>query len=289
MEPPSWASSLRHSHLHARHSSWSGEGLVPETISDARLQQANALLKVSEGTANVVGPAVAGVLVAAFEPGVAYAVDALTFAVSALFLVRLRLKPREPAPRQRFFADLLDGAREAWSHVWLRAGFLAAEAGRRAGAMLLDMIQPEDPDASAGSEAQTLVPTELLVRQSTAPAPRARTTSTWSRASADGAPTPWVTAPVTSISRIWSADSSPFGVPLAVMASRSGSRSMTPLRLPLVPSIQPRWSKRRPISARRSATSERVIAMTGNIAMSDPTPVLSEARCVSSQGSHDLR
>jgi MFS family permease len=101
-------------------------GLVPETVSDARLQQANALLKVSEGTANVVGPAVAGVLVAAFEPGVAYAVDALTFAVSALFLAGLRLKPREPAPRQRFFADLLDGAREAWSHVWLRAGFLAA-------------------------------------------------------------------------------------------------------------------------------------------------------------------
>ena len=43
-------------------------GLVPETISRARLQQANALLKISEGSAQVAGPALAGVLVAAFEP-----------------------------------------------------------------------------------------------------------------------------------------------------------------------------------------------------------------------------
>ena len=38
--------------------------------------------------------------------------------------------------------------------------------------MLMDLIQPEDPDAQASAEAQTLVPTELLVRGSTAPAPR---------------------------------------------------------------------------------------------------------------------
>ena len=38
-------------------------GLVPETISDARLQQANALLKVSEGSAYIVGPALSGFLV----------------------------------------------------------------------------------------------------------------------------------------------------------------------------------------------------------------------------------
>ncbi len=101
-------------------------GLVPETISDARLQQANALLKVSEGSANIAGPAFAGVLVAAFEPSYVYGIDALTFAASAAFLARLRLKPRKPSPRQRFVADLLDGAREAWSHLWLRAGFLAA-------------------------------------------------------------------------------------------------------------------------------------------------------------------
>jgi MFS family permease len=101
-------------------------GLVPETISNARLQQGNALLKISEGAANIGGPALSGVLVAVFEPGVVYAIDSLSFAVSAVFLARLRLKPREPSPRQHFLADLFDGAREAWSHIWLRVGFLAA-------------------------------------------------------------------------------------------------------------------------------------------------------------------
>jgi MFS family permease len=104
-------------------------GLVPETVSRPRLQEANALLKVSEGSANVGGPALAGVLVAAFEPALVFGIDSLTFAASAVFLARLRLKPREPSPRQRFVADLLDGAREAWAHVWLRAGFLAPALG----------------------------------------------------------------------------------------------------------------------------------------------------------------
>ena len=63
---------------------------------------------------------------ALFEPGVVYAIDSLSFAISAIFLAGLRLKPREPSPRQHFLADLFDGAREAWSHIWLRVGFLAA-------------------------------------------------------------------------------------------------------------------------------------------------------------------
>jgi MFS family permease len=116
-------------------------GLVPETISDARLQEANALLKVSEGCAYIAGPALAGALVAAFEPGWVYAVDAVSFGASAVFLARLRLKPREPSPRQRFLADLFEGAREAWSHVWLRVGFLGA-AVVNAGIGILVVLGP---------------------------------------------------------------------------------------------------------------------------------------------------
>lgn len=101
-------------------------GLVPETISAGRLQQANALLKVSESSTNIIGPALSGLLVAVWEPGWVFAIDSLSFVASAVFLARLRLRPHQPSPRQRFLADLLDGAREAWSHVWLRAGFLAA-------------------------------------------------------------------------------------------------------------------------------------------------------------------
>ena len=127
-------------------------GLVPETISRARLQQANALLKISEGSAQVAGPALAGVLVAAFEPGVVYAIDSLSFVASAVFLARLRLRPRVPSPRQHFIADLLDGAREAWSHVWLRAGFLAA-AVANVGIGIMFVLGPLIADDELGGAA----------------------------------------------------------------------------------------------------------------------------------------
>jgi MFS family permease len=100
--------------------------LVPDTVSGARLQQANALLQLSQSATNISGPALSGLLVAATEPGWVFAADGVSFVVSAGFLARLRIRPHEPGPRQRFLADLRDGAREAWSHVWLRAGFLAA-------------------------------------------------------------------------------------------------------------------------------------------------------------------
>jgi MFS family permease len=101
-------------------------GLVPQTVSDARLQQANALLQLSQTATNVFGPALSGLLIAVTEPGWVFAADSVSFLVSAAFLARLRARPHKPAPRQRFLADLRDGAREAWSRVWLRVGFLAA-------------------------------------------------------------------------------------------------------------------------------------------------------------------
>src|SRR5215207_6800451 len=79
-------------------------GFIPETVSAPRLQQANALIGISRNVFAVVGPALAGVLIHAYGPGWAYAIDALTFALSASFLVRL------PAGvpltvRKKFMAD----------------------------------------------------------------------------------------------------------------------------------------------------------------------------------------
>jgi hypothetical protein len=44
-------------------------GFVPETISQARLQQANALLAATTSACTVLGPVVAGVMVATMGPG----------------------------------------------------------------------------------------------------------------------------------------------------------------------------------------------------------------------------
>jgi MFS family permease len=95
-------------------------GLVPATISKERLQQANALLGLSRSLAFVVGPAVAGVIAAAANPGSVFVVDSATFAVSATSLALLRLsRSRREGERHSFFADLKGGWQELISHTWL--------------------------------------------------------------------------------------------------------------------------------------------------------------------------
>lgn len=95
-------------------------GLVPATISPGRLQQANALLGLSRSLAFAVGPAIAGVIAAATNPGIVFVFDSMTFAVSAISLALLRLpRSRRAGERQSFFADLKGGWHELVSHTWL--------------------------------------------------------------------------------------------------------------------------------------------------------------------------
>ena len=95
-------------------------GLVPATVSPGRLQQANALLGMTSNGAQIFGPALSGLLVALGGPGLAYAVDAGTFAVSALFLAFLRPVAVERAVERRaFIAELAGGWHEFRSRTWL--------------------------------------------------------------------------------------------------------------------------------------------------------------------------
>ncbi|MBG6137769.1 MFS transporter [Longispora fulva] len=94
-------------------------GLVPLTVRPERLQEANALRGLVMSAGLVAGPALAGGLVVAFGPGGALAADAATFAVSAVFLARLR--PRAGAPERAgdFLAELRDGFRAVRSRSWV--------------------------------------------------------------------------------------------------------------------------------------------------------------------------
>jgi MFS family permease len=109
-------------------------GLIPQTVSAPRLQEANALLALTRSVANIAGPVVAGVIVTAAGSGEAIAVDAATFVVSALCLARLR--PRDlvedagaaHAPPERFLAGLRAGWQEVRSRAWLSWGLVAMSA-----------------------------------------------------------------------------------------------------------------------------------------------------------------
>lgn len=100
-------------------------GLIPETVSPARLQQANALMSTSGSAAWLAGPAIAGVLVGYLGAGVAFAVDAASFAVSVAFLLALRVPARAaPTERQSFLADLAHGWREVRARTWIVAALV---------------------------------------------------------------------------------------------------------------------------------------------------------------------
>jgi MFS family permease len=96
------------------------QGLVPQTVSSDRLQQANALISLSRNVTGIAGPAAAGVIVAFSSPGWAIAADAATFGVSALFLAAMRPAFTRPA-RNRFLTDLREGWAEFTAQTWIWA------------------------------------------------------------------------------------------------------------------------------------------------------------------------
>jgi MFS family permease len=103
--------------------------LVPQTVSAPRLQQANALLSLSQSATNVFGPALSGAIVAAAGPGTVFAIDSVSFLVSAGFLVALRVEEHVRPVVQRFWRDVAEGWEEARRHRWLTAGFLGFALG----------------------------------------------------------------------------------------------------------------------------------------------------------------
>lgn len=94
-------------------------GLIPEVTSPERLQDANALRSSAASAGKVVGPALAGVIVAAANPGWAIAADAVAYAVSALFLARLPLSFVDRAEHSSVVQELREGWREFRSRRWL--------------------------------------------------------------------------------------------------------------------------------------------------------------------------
>ncbi len=87
--------------------------LLPQVVTREHLQDANALVSLARNVCWALGPAIAGLVVQGAGPGWVFAVDAATFAASALALSRIR--SRGPARGQALLGSSLtsgtDGAR----------------------------------------------------------------------------------------------------------------------------------------------------------------------------------
>ena len=97
-------------------------GLVPQTVSPARLQQANALQGLSGNLTRILGPAIGGLLVVAGSPGTALGLDALSFIACAALLYRIKIAPRPASEhKEGFVHELRTGWQEFTSRNWLWA------------------------------------------------------------------------------------------------------------------------------------------------------------------------
>jgi MFS family permease len=120
--------------------------ILPTVVPDEELEAGNALLNLNQQGSVFVGPALAGLLVAAAGLGAAFVVDAATFGVAALLLLSVARRPAPAAASARAEAadlrqEILDGLGYAWADVGIRAVLLliAVVDFASAGAMQVGM------------------------------------------------------------------------------------------------------------------------------------------------------
>jgi MFS family permease len=88
------------------------QAIIPAMVPKRQLAQAIALLNPSRELAVLVGPALAGVLIALGGPGLMYLVDVVTYAVLVVVLAVLRVPPLvQSGPPRSVFGSIADGAR----------------------------------------------------------------------------------------------------------------------------------------------------------------------------------
>jgi MFS family permease len=94
--------------------------VVPSLVPRDQLQPANVLLSMQRASLAIVGPSAAAALVVTVGPGWALAIDSVTWLLSALLLLRVRIPPRtEARSSASFVAELREGWVVFTGHTWL--------------------------------------------------------------------------------------------------------------------------------------------------------------------------
>ncbi len=96
-------------------------GIVPQMLSEESLQQGNALNGISGSSGGIIGPAIAGVIVAVSSPGWAILIDGVTYFISVISLLLIHIDWQAVEHSEPFYALLREGWREFWSRTWLWA------------------------------------------------------------------------------------------------------------------------------------------------------------------------
>jgi len=102
------------------------QALVPNIVGRADLTNAIGLMSAGQNMTRVVGPSVAGLVIAVFSTGAAFLLQAATLVVAFALVSRLRVPPRGASTAAGGFRGLFDGVRLIARRPDLRGLFLLA-------------------------------------------------------------------------------------------------------------------------------------------------------------------
>jgi len=104
------------------------DAIVPEVVPEADLAQANALDQFVRPIAfRLAGPAIGGWLVAAIGPGSAFALDAVTFLISAIAVASMRHRRGDEArPAESIAREIRQGFAFVRAHTWMWGTLVSA-------------------------------------------------------------------------------------------------------------------------------------------------------------------
>jgi DHA3 family tetracycline resistance protein-like MFS transporter len=103
------------------------DAVVPDILPPESLAQANSLDQFVRPLAlRLAGPALGGVVIAAVGTGGAFALDAATFAVSAIALLAMTVRPQAREARSPVARDIRAGFSYVRRHAWIWATLVSA-------------------------------------------------------------------------------------------------------------------------------------------------------------------
>ena len=128
--------------------------IVPEIVPNELLVEANSLDQFVRPLSNVIGPAIAGILIASAGVGTAFVADAATFVVSTVTAFALTPRPFQHVEERSAKRELREGFAFVRARKWLWATLLVSTiimVGPAARYVLLPDLVKNNLHASAGA------------------------------------------------------------------------------------------------------------------------------------------
>src|SRR6478672_2175218 len=137
--------------------------LRPLIVPVEGLQTANGAISFLQSGAQVAGPVIAGLVVAQLGPVPGFAVNALTFAWSAVCVARLRARAERLAPRAGMLTEVRKGLAEIRTRDWLWTSLVSAAMFHVATGVFIVLVEVTAVRDLGGAHALGLITAALGV------------------------------------------------------------------------------------------------------------------------------